>query len=129
MRLCPKQSNTSRKKLFIELYDAELYPITNGRYIDETGGVNWNSGFAATTGYIPCEVAAGKKISLNKRPSGGNVPCIAFYSATTGGGFISAVKNNGETVDPWIVDVPANAKYVRISTLPDATDLSLIVLK
>jgi len=112
-----------------ELYDAELYPITNGRYIDNTGDVSWNSGCAATIGFIPCEIAAGKKLLLNKRPSGRTVPCIAFYYSAEKGGFISAVKNNGETVDPWIVDVPANAKYVRISTLAGATDLSLIIAK
>ncbi len=112
----------------IELYDAELYPLTNGRYIDDTGGINYNAGCAATAGYIPCEVAAGKKISLNNRPAGKTVPCIAFYTATSGDNFISAEKNNGETEDPWVVDVPATAKYVRISTLKDAEGLSLKVV-
>lgn len=113
----------------VELYDAELYPITNGRYVAQDGTIGWNSGCAATLKFIPCEVAAGKKISLNKRPAGKTVPCIAFYSDSDEVHFISAEKNNGATQNPWNVDVPATAKYVRISTLAGATDLSLIIAK
>lgn len=112
----------------IELYDSELYPITNGRFIQNDGTAGYNTNYAATIGYIPCEVAAGKKISLNKRPVYGTAPCIAFYTDSNTTAFISAEKNNGESENPWVVDVPATAKYVRFTTLKDATDLSLKVV-
>jgi hypothetical protein len=112
----------------IELYDAELYPITNGRYIKNDGTAGYNANYAATLGYIPCEVAEGKKISLNKRPSYGTLPCIAFYTDSNTTAFISAEANNGGSENPWVVDVPQTAKYVRFSTLADAEDLSLKVV-
>ena len=112
-----------------ELYDETLYPITNGRFIQSDGTAGYNSNYAATIGYIPCEVAAGKKISLNKRPLYGTTPCIAFYTDSKTTAFISAEANNGASENPWVVDVPATAKYVRFSTLSGATDLSLIVAK
>jgi xanthine dehydrogenase iron-sulfur cluster and FAD-binding subunit A len=112
----------------IELYDAELYPITNGRYIKNDGTAGYNANYAATIGYIPCEVAKGKKISLNKRPAYGTLPCIAFYTDSNTTAFISAEANNGGSENPWVVDVPQTAKYVRFSTLADAEDLSLKVV-
>jgi hypothetical protein len=112
----------------IELYDAEKYPITDGRFIKDDGTAGYNAQYAATLGYIPCDVAAGKKVSLNKRPAYGTAPCIAFYTDSNTSSFISAEKNNGESENPWVVDVPETAKYVRISTLAGAEGLSLKVV-
>ena len=127
-RLMALMKAVSGKSQEIELYDAELYPLKDGRYIQEDGTAGYNAGYAATIAYIPCEAAAGKKVSLNKRPAYGNAPCIAFYSDSNTTSFISAEKNNGESDNPWVVDVPDTAKYVRISTLSGAEGISLKVV-
>ena len=108
------------------LYDEATYPLTQGRLIWPGDGTSdANADYAATIDFVPCENIAGKKITLNKRPGGGN-PGFCFYSSASAGGRISGLYNSGITAGtPWTITVPEGAKYMRFTVPAGATDIQL----
>lgn len=108
------------------LYDAEKYPLTDGKWINTIQGESTSdTPYSCTLDYIPCDKLQGKTLTLNKRPGGTN-PGVAFYSTKGVSGFISGVKNNDATPNtPMTFEVPSTANYMRFTVPSGATDIQI----
>lgn len=109
-----------------ELYNETLFPLTSGWINGGDGASGSGSSYKKTSDFVPCARAAGKQITLNKRPGGGN-PGFGFYSDASASSFISGEKNlAAEAGTPWTITVPATAKFMRF-TVPasDSTNISV----
>lgn len=101
------------------LYDVNVYPLTNGRYINKgSGGYTSGAAYAATEDYIPVSHLRGLTINLNHIPGGSN-PGMAFYDESHT--YISGDKGDEITV-------PSTASYMRFtvdSSYADGKDVQL----
>ena len=106
------------------IYNNELYPLTEGQFIYATNGttsVNFN--YSATLDYIPISEYAGQAIILNKRP-GGSRPGIAYYDENYV--YISGTRNNDKPAGtPMVSNVPSNAIYMRFTVPKNATEIQI----
>lgn len=96
--------------LYLSIDESEFI---NGKYIWSDGKIYGNSNYTLSP-YIRC---AFKKIKFNCLTSGGGIQCVAFYSEENGASFIGGYENlvSLSTHPVHEMDVPVNAKYIRIS--------------
>lgn len=94
------------------LYNAEDYPFTSGRYILSGGGISESQNYAACVKFIPVSHLRGMQITLNHPPieTSGNNPRMVFYTAEDASAYISGASTNDYTTT-----VPETANYMRFS--------------
>jgi hypothetical protein len=98
------------------LYNAGLYPMKDGIYINGTNGAEGGGTNATLCGvrdYIPCENLIGKTITIS--PVSGNTAGVAFYDEQKV--YVLGVPHSLEKKGYITVTVPENAHYYRFSSV------------